>query len=295
MNRGKRPGQVRRKERDKPAMTSESVQEIIIEPKGKFGGFQFREMWHYRELLRFLVVRDIKVRYKQTVLGGLWAVLQPFMSMVIFTIFFGHLAKVPSDGLPYPIFVYTALLPWQFFSGGISSSGNSLVANSHLISKVYFPRMIIPAASLGAGFLDFLIAFVLLLVMMVYYGVCPGAALLLFPFLMILVALAALGVGMILAALNVSYRDFRYVIPFLVQFWLFATPVIYPASMVPEQWRWLINLNPMAGLITGIRSALLNLPVSWTDIWISGTISLLLFVTGIFFFKKMERRFADII
>lgn len=295
MNRGKRPGQVRRKERDKPAMTSESVQEIIIEPKGKFGGFQFREMWHYRELLRFLVVRDIKVRYKQTVLGGLWAVLQPFMSMVIFTIFFGHLAKVPSDGLPYPIFVYTALLPWQFFSGGISSSGNSLVANSHLISKVYFPRMIIPAASLGAGFLDFLIAFVLLLVMMVYYGVFPGAALLLFPFLMILVALAALGVGMILAALNVSYRDFRYVIPFLVQFWLFATPVIYPASMVPEQWRWLINLNPMAGLITGIRSALLNLPVSWTDIWISGTISLLLFVTGIFFFKKMERRFADII
>ena len=276
-------------------MTSESVQEIIIEPKGKFGGFQFREMWHYRELLRFLVVRDIKVRYKQTVLGGLWAVLQPFMSMVIFTIFFGHLAKVPSDGLPYPIFVYTALLPWQFFSGGISSSGNSLVANSHLISKVYFPRMIIPAASLGAGFLDFLIAFVLLLVMMVYYGVFPGAALLLFPFLMILVALAALGVGMILAALNVSYRDFRYVIPFLVQFWLFATPVIYPASMVPEQWRWLINLNPMAGLITGIRSALLNLPVSWTDIWISGTISLLLFVTGIFFFKKMERRFADII
>ena len=276
-------------------MTSESVQEIIIEPKGKLGGFQFREMWHYRELLRFLVVRDIKVRYKQTVLGGLWAVLQPFMSMVVFTIFFGHLAKVPSDGLPYPIFVYTALLPWQFFSGGISSSGNSLVANSHLISKVYFPRMIIPAASLGAGFLDFLIAFVLLMVMMVYYGVFPGAALLLFPFLMILVALAALGVGMILAALNVSYRDFRYVIPFLVQFWLFATPVIYPASMVPEQWRWLINLNPMAGLITGIRSALLNLPVSWTDIWISSTISLLLFVTGIFFFKKMERRFADII
>lgn len=276
-------------------MTSESVQEIIIEPKGKLGSFQFREMWHYRELLRFLVVRDIKVRYKQTVLGGLWAILQPFMSMVVFTIFFGHLAKVPSDGLPYPIFVYTALLPWQFFSGGISSSGNSLVANSHLISKVYFPRMIIPAASLGAGFLDFLIAFVLLIVMMIYYGVFPGAALLLFPFLMILVTLTALGVGMILAALNVSYRDFRYVIPFLVQFWLFATPVIYPASMVPEQWRWLINLNPMAGLITGIRSSLLNLPISWADIWISGTISLLLFVTGIFFFKKMERRFADII
>ncbi|MDO9558563.1 MAG: ABC transporter permease [Syntrophales bacterium] len=271
------------------------MQQIIIEPKGKLGGFQFRELWQYRELLRFLIVRDIKVRYKQTVLGGLWAILQPFMSMVVFTIFFGHLAKVPSDGLPYPIFVYTALLPWQFFSGGISSSGNSLVANSHLISKVYFPRMIIPAASLGAGCLDFLIAFMLLILMMFYYGIFPGVGILLFPFLMVLVAFASLGVGMILAALNVSYRDFRYVIPFLVQFWLFATPVIYPASMVPEQWRWLINLNPMAGLITGIRSSLLNLPISWTDIWISGTISLLLFVIGIFFFKKMERRFADII
>lgn len=276
-------------------MTSESLQRIIIEPKGNLADFQFRELWQYRELLRFLIVRDIKVRYRQTVLGGLWAILQPFMNMIVFTIFFGHLAKIPSEGLPYPIFVYTALLPWQFFSGGIGSSGNSLIANSHLISKVYFPRIIIPAASLGAGFLDFIIAFALLILMMFYYGIFPGGGILLFPFLMVLVALAALGVGMILAALNVSYRDFRYVIPFLVQFWLFATPVIYPASMVPEQWRWLINLNPMAGLITGIRSSLLNLPVSWTDIWISGTISLLLFVIGIFFFKKMERRFADII
>jgi lipopolysaccharide transport system permease protein len=276
-------------------MNKGQIQEIIIEPKGKLGGFQFRELWQYRELLRFLVVRDIKVRYKQTVLGGLWAILQPFMSMIVFTIFFGHLAKIPSDGLPYPIFVYTALLPWQFFSGGIASSGNSLVANSHLISKVYFPRMIIPAASLGAGCLDFLIAFVMLILMMFYYGIFPGVGILLFPFLMILVALAALGVGMILAALNVSYRDFRYVIPFLVQFWLFATPVIYPASLVPDKWRWLINLNPMAGLITGIRSALLNLPISWPDIAISGTISIGLFVIGIVYFKKMERRFADII
>jgi len=276
-------------------MNKGQIQEIIIEPKGKLGGFQFRELWQYRELLRFLVVRDIKVRYKQTVLGGLWAILQPFMSMIVFTIFFGHLAKIPSDHLPYPIFVYTALLPWQFFSGGIASSGNSLVANSHLISKVYFPRMIIPAASLGAGCLDFLIAFVLLILMMFYYGIFPGVGILLFPFLMILVALASLGVGMILAALNVSYRDFRYVIPFLVQFWLFATPVIYPASLVPNKWRWLINLNPMAGLITGIRSSLLNLPVSWPDMVISGTIGIGLFVIGIFYFKKMERRFADII
>jgi lipopolysaccharide transport system permease protein len=276
-------------------MINAQRQGIVIEPKGKLGGFQFHELWNYRELLRFLVVRDIKVRYKQTVLGGLWAVLQPFMNMIVFTIFFGHLAKVPSDGLPYPIFVYTALLPWQFFSGGIGSSGNSLVANSQLISKVYFPRMIIPASSLGAGCLDFLIAFIFLLLMMVYYGIWPGAGIFIFPFLMALVVLAALGVGMILAALNVAYRDFRYVIPFLVQFWLFATPVIYPASIVPGKWRWLINLNPMAGLITGIRSSLLNLPISWPDIGISGAISFGLFVIGVFYFKNMERRFADII
>ena len=276
-------------------MNNETMQETIIEPRSGLAGFQFRELWAYRELLRFLVVRDIKVRYKQTVLGGLWAILQPFMNMVVFTIFFGNLAKMPSDNLPYPIFVYTALLPWQFFSSGIGSSGNSLVANSNLISKVYFPRMIIPAASLGAGCLDFLIAFSLLVLMMVYYGVYPGAGILLFPFLMFLVALASLGIGMILAALNVAYRDFRYVIPFLVQFWLFATPVIYPVSIVPAQWRWVINLNPLAGLITGIRSALLNLPVSWPDMSISGMMSVGLFVIGIFYFKKMERRFADII
>jgi lipopolysaccharide transport system permease protein len=276
-------------------MNNGQIEEIIIESRGKTAGFQCRELWGYRELLRFLIVRDIKVRYKQTVLGGLWAVLQPFMNMVVFTIFFGHFAKIPSDGLPYPIFVYAALLPWQFFCSGVGSSGNSLVASSHLISKVYFPRMIIPAASLGAGCLDFLIAFIILVLMMIYYSIYPGVGVFLFPFLMVLVASASLGVGMILAALNVAYRDFRYVIPFLVQLWLFATPVIYPVSIVPAQWRWLVNLNPMAGLITGIRSSLLNLPLSWPDIWISGMISMGLFVTGIVYFKKMERRFADII
>ncbi|MBI4633955.1 MAG: ABC transporter permease [Deltaproteobacteria bacterium] len=276
-------------------MNGGRIPETIIEPGGGLAGLQLRELWDYRELLRFLVVRDIKVRYKQTVLGGLWAILQPLMNMVVFTIFFGHLAKIPSDHLPYPIFVYTALLPWQFFSSGISSSGNSLVANSHLISKVYFPRMIIPAASLGVGCLDFLIAFIILILMMIHYGIYPGLGIFLFPLLMVLVALAALGVGMILAALNVTYRDFRYVIPFLIQFWLFATPVIYPVSIVPVQWRWLINLNPMAGLITGIRSSLLNLPISWPDIVISGAMSVGLFMIGIYYFKKMERRFADII
>jgi lipopolysaccharide transport system permease protein len=276
-------------------MNNNSPHEIIIEPKGAWVAFQWKELWQYRELLRFLTVRDIKVRYKQTVLGGLWAILQPFMSMVVFTIFFGMLAKIPSDNLPYPIFVYTALLPWQFFSNGISNAGNSLVASSHLISKVYFPRIIIPAASLGAGLLDFLIAFSILVVMMLYYGIFPGAGILILPFLMLGVAIAALGVGMILSALNVAYRDFRYVIPFLVQFWLFATPVIYPASIVPEHWRWLINLNPMAGLISAFRSSLLNTPILWNDLLISGAVSIALFILGIVYFTRMERRFADII
>jgi lipopolysaccharide transport system permease protein len=276
-------------------MNNNNPHEIIIEPKGAWTSFQWKDLWQYRELLRFLIVRDIKVRYKQTVLGGLWAIIQPFMNMVVFTIFFGMLAKIPSDNLPYPIFVYTALLPWQFFSNGISNAGNSLVASSHLISKVYFPRIIIPAASIGAGLMDFLIAFSILIGMMIYYGIFPGAGLFLLPFLMISVVIASLGVGMILSALNVAYRDFRYVIPFLVQVWLFATPVIYPASIVPPQWRWLINLNPMAGLISGFRSALLNTPILWNDLLISGLVSITLFILGIIYFTSMERHFADVI
>jgi lipopolysaccharide transport system permease protein len=269
--------------------------EIIIEPKKLRINFQWKELWQYRELLRFLTVRDIKVRYKQTILGGLWAILQPFMSMVVFTIFFGILAKIPSDDLPYPIFVYTALLPWQFFSNGMSNAGNSLIASSHLISKVYFPRIIIPAASLGAGLLDFCIAFTILILMMLYYGIFPGASILLLPFLMFMITISAIGIGMILSALNVAYRDFRYVIPFLVQFWLFATPVIYPSSIVPDNWRWLININPMAGLITAFRSSLLNTPVFFSDLLISSVMSIALFILGILYFTKMERRFADII
>jgi len=269
--------------------------EIVIEPKKSWFGFRGQELWQYRELLRFLMVRDIKVRYKQTVLGGLWAILQPFMSMLIFTIFFGKLAKIPSDNLPYPIFVYAALLPWQFFSNGISNAGNSLVANSNLISKVYFPRIIIPAASLGAGLLDFLIASFMLFIMMFYYGIFPGLSILLLPLLLFGVIIATLGVGMFLSALNVAYRDFRYVIPFLVQFWLFATPVIYPTSIVPQQWRWLINLNPMAGLITAFRSAIVGGSIPWADLSISCSVGILLFIIGLLSFSRMERRFADII
>ncbi len=267
----------------------------IIEPRKFWSSLQWKELWRYRELLHFLTIRDIKVRYKQTVLGGLWAILQPFMSMVVFTIFFGMLAKIPSDNIPYPIFVYTALLPWQFFSNGISNAGNSVLASSNLISKVYFPRIIIPAASLGSGLLDFFVAFIILIVMMFYYGIYPGWSLFLLPLLMLGVIIATLGIGMILSALNVAYRDFRYVIPFLVQFWLFATPVIYPSSIVPERWRWLINLNPMAGLITAFRSSLLNTPILWSDLVISVAVSIALFIMGIVYFTRMERRFADII
>lgn len=273
----------------------QSLQEIVIEPRKSWFDFKGKELWQYRELLRFLTVRDIKVRYKQTVLGGLWAILQPFMSMLIFTIFFGKLAKIPSDNLPYPIFVYAALLPWQFFSNGISNAGNSLVASSNLISKVYFPRIIIPAASLGAGLLDFIIASFILFIMMFYYGIFPGLSILFLPLLLFGVIIATLGVGMFLSALNVAYRDFRYVIPFLVQFWLFATPVIYPVSIVPQSWRWLINLNPMAGLITAFRSSILNESIPWADLSISFSVSIFLFILGLISFSRMERRFADVI
>ncbi len=276
-------------------MRQTSLQDVTIESRGPVPAVYFQELWQYRELLRFLAVRDIKVKYKQTVLGGLWAVLQPFLSMVVFTIFFGHLTQIPSDEMPYPIFVYTALLPWQLFSNGISNAGNSLVASSNLISKVYFPRLIIPTASLGAGLIDFFVAFMLLIGMMVYYGIYPGIQIILFPFLLLFAIIATLGVGLILSALNVAYRDFRHAIPFLVQFWLFATPVIYPSSIVPEAWRWLLNLNPMAGLISAFRSSLLDQPVLWQDLAISVAMSLALLLLGIWYFTKTERRFADII
>jgi lipopolysaccharide transport system permease protein len=268
----------------------------IIEPqKGLFSLLRLRELWLYRELLYFLTVRDVKVRYRQTILGGLWAILQPFMTMVVFTIFFGTLARIPSDSLPYPIFVYTALLPWQFFSNGITNAGNSIITSQQLITKVYFPRMIIPAASLGCSLLDLIVAFGLLILLMIYYGIYPGIGILLLPFLMIAVIAATLGVGLFLSALNVTYRDFRYVIPFLVQLWLFATPVIYPVTILPERWRWLMNLNPMAGLITSFRSSLLNRPVPWQDLMISSFVCLALLVLGMLYFRRMESRFADVI
>lgn len=268
----------------------------VIEPKKGWIPFDFKEFWKYKELLYFLTKRDIQVRYKQTVLGGLWAIIQPFFSMVVFTLFFGRLAKMPSDGIPYPIFVYAGLLPWTYFANALTASGNSLVGNANLITKVYFPRLIIPMSGALAGLLDFFIAFVVLAVMMVYYGFMPGWAILLFPLLVGLTFLCALAVGMWLSALNVQYRDIRYAIPFIVQLWMFVSPVIYPVSLVSENYRWLLALNPMGGIINAYRASLLgNQPIDWNMLGISTVIILTLFFFGLYYFKRMEQTFADVV
>jgi lipopolysaccharide transport system permease protein len=270
-------------------------QVTVIEPQSGWRLVDWNELWAYRELLYVLTMRDIKVRYKQTVLGFAWAIIQPFMMMVVFSVFFGRLANMPSDGFPYPIFVYAALLPWTFFANSISSSANSLVGSANLVSKVYFPRLIIPLSSVGSGLVDFAIAGGILLLLMVYYGVGWTSNLFMVPILVIAAAFTALGVGTFLAALNVAYRDFRYVVPFLVQFWMFATPVVYPASLVPREWQWALYLNPMAGVIEGFRSAFLGRPFDVPGILLSLAIAGILFAAGTAYFGKVERRFADII
>jgi lipopolysaccharide transport system permease protein len=267
----------------------------VIEPQSGWRLVDWNELWAYRELLYVLTMRDIKVRYKQTVLGFAWAIIQPFMMMVVFSVFFGRLANMPSDGFPYPIFVYAALLPWTFFANSITSSANSLVGSANLVSKVYFPRLIIPLSSIGSGLVDFAIAGGILLLLMVYYGVGWTTNLFIVPILVIAAAFTALGVGTFLAALNVAYRDFRYVVPFLVQFWMFATPVVYPASLVPREWQWALYLNPMAGVIEGFRSAFLGRPFDVPGILLSLAIAGILFAAGTAYFGKVERRFADII
>jgi lipopolysaccharide transport system permease protein len=270
-------------------------QVTIIEPQKGWRTLDYKELWAYRELLYVLAMRDIKVRYKQTVLGFAWAIIQPVMLMIVFSIFFGRLAQMPSDGVPYPIFVYAGLLPWTFFSNSITSSANSLVGSAHLVSKVYFPRLIIPLASIGSGLVDFVIAAAILLLLMIYYGIDWSFNLLMTPVLVAGVILTALGVGTCLAALNVAYRDFRYVVPFLVQLWLFATPVVYPASLVPQQWQWTLYLNPMAGVIEGFRATFLDRPFDIVGMLISLLIAAALFVAGVAYFEKVERGFADII
>lgn len=268
---------------------------IVIEPSKGWRFLDFNELWAYRELLTVLAVRDLKVRYKQTVLGFLWAIIQPVMLMIVFSIFFGRLAQMPSDGIPYPIFVYAGLLPWTFFANVISASGNSLVGSAHLVSKVYFPRLIIPLSSVIVSLVDFAIASGVLLILMIVYGIGWSLNLLAAPLLVLGVAFAALGVGTFLSALTVSYRDFRYVVPFMTQIWLFVTPVVYPASLVPEPWRWLLFLNPMAGLVEGFRSVFLGRPFDLVPLALSFIIALAFFCAGVAYFKRAERRFADVI
>src|SRR5215831_5191871 len=270
-------------------------QVTMIEPQSGWRLLDWKELWAYRELLYVLTTRDIMVRYKQTVLGFAWAIIQPVMMMVVFSIFFGGLAKMPSDGFPYPIFVYAALLPWTFFANAITNSANSLVGSANLVIKVYFPRLIIPLSSVGSGLVDFAIAAAILLLLILYYGVSWTLSLLMVPILVAGAAFPALGVGAFLAALNVAYRDFRYVVPFLVQFWMFATPVVYPASLVPRDWQWALYLNPMAGVIEGFRSAFLGRPFDVPGMLVSLAIAGILFAAGIAYFGKVERRFADII
>jgi lipopolysaccharide transport system permease protein len=255
-----------------------------------------RDLWDYRELLYFLIWRDIKVRYKQTALGAAWAVIQPVLTMLVFTVFFGRLAKVPSDGIPYPVFVYTALLPWQLFLFALTESSNSLVQSKNLITKVYFPRLIIPLAAVLAGLVDFAVAFVLLLGLMVYYHITPTGAVAWLPVFLLLTLGTALSVGLWLSALNVKYRDVRYTIPFLAQFWMFATPVAYPSSLVPEPWREWYGLNPMAGVVEGFRWALLG--KSGTPdllVWVSFAAVLLLLTGGLYYFRRTESTFADLV
>jgi lipopolysaccharide transport system permease protein len=267
-----------------------------IEPSRGWVALRLREVWQYRELLYFLIWRDVKVRYKQTVIGAAWAIIQPFFTMVVFSVVFGRLAQVPSDGIPYPIFSYAALVPWTFFSQGISGSSNSLVGSGNLIKKVYFPRLIIPIADVSAGIVDFALAFVMLLGMMLFYGIVPTLNAIWLPLLLLLAFVTALGVGLWLSALNVQFRDVRYVVPFLVQVWLYATPVAYPASLLPQPWRTVYGLNPMAGVIEGFRWALLGTDTApGPMIAISAAIAVLLLVSGLFFFRRMEKTFADVV
>ncbi len=275
-------------------VNSRNVPVLMLRPSKGWVPVNLGDLWRFRELVFFMTWRDLKVRYKQTLLGASWAVLQPFLTMVVFSIFFGGLAKMPSDNVPYPIFSYAALLPWGLFSKALHDASRSLVTSSHMITKVYFPRLILPMSTILAGVVDFGIAFVVLLLMMVYYQITPTPAVWLLPLFLLLALVTALGVGLWLSALNVLYRDVGYMTPFLTQFWMFLTPIVYPASLVPEQWKVVYALNPMAGVVEGFRWALLGTQTQLAPLLaVSVPVSLLLLVSGLFYFRRMERLFAD--
>lgn len=270
--------------------------EIIIEPHENPTQF-WVELWRYRDLFYFLAWRDILVRYKQTVIGIAWSVLRPLLTMIVFTIVFGKIANLPSGNTPYPILVYAAMLPWQFFSNTLTESGNSLISNASMVSKIYFPRIIIPTTSMVVSLVDFMISFMILVVIMAWYGFSPDWKVVLLPFLLLLVMMTSLGAGYWLAALNVKYRDFRYIIPFMVQFGLYVSPVGFSSDVIPWKWRFLYSLNPMVGVIDGFRWALLGkgVQIYWAGLWLSSVLALALFVFGVRFFGKTERSFADVI
>jgi len=268
----------------------------IIRPSQGWVALNLRDLWTYRELLYFLTWRDIKVRYKQTVLGAAWAIIQPFFTMVVFSLFFGKLARMPSDDIPYPIFSYAALVPWTFFANGLTHSSASLVGSANLIKKVYFPRLVVPISAVISGVVDFCLAFVVLLGMMLYYGIVPTWNVLWLPLFLLLALVTALGVGLWLTAMNVQFRDVRYAVPFLVQAWMFATPIAYPSSLLDEPWRTLYGINPMAGVVEGFRWALLGTETTPGPILlVSALVSVALLVSGAYYFRRMEKTFADIV
>jgi lipopolysaccharide transport system permease protein len=268
---------------------------VVIEASRTWEAVNLRDLWAYRELLFFLIWRDLKVRYRQTALGVIWVVMQPLLMTLVFTVFLGQLVRVPSDGIPYPLFAYAALLPWTYFTNAVSNSGNSLVSNAHLITKVYFPRIIIPASAVGGRLVDFFVSFVILIGMMVYYRAPVTASILMIPVLAALITLFSLALGMWISALNVKYRDIGIALPVLMQLWMFVSPVAYPSSLVPETWRWLYSLNPMAGIIEGFRNALFGREVEYSALLSAAAATLVLFVYSVYAFRRMEKTFADIV
>ena len=269
---------------------------LVIEA-GRAERHYWRDLWRYRELFFFLAWRDILVRYKQTVIGIVWALGRPLITMLVFTLVFSKLAKLPSEGVPYPILVFAALLPWQFFSSAFSGAGDSLISNAGMISKVYFPRLVIPASAVIVSFVDFLISGIILVALMIWYGFAPNLRMLTLPLFIFVAFAAAMGAGLWIAALNVKYRDFRIIVPFIVQFGLYVSPVGFSSNIVPEQWRLLYSLNPMVGVIDGFRWAILggNIQLYWPGFWLSLSLVLLILVTGIIYFRKTEKTFADVI
>lgn len=278
------------------SVISDSLPIRVIQPSRSWAALNLAELWEYRELVYLMVWRELKVRYKQTMLGVAWAVVQPFFTMIVFSVIFGRLAGLPSDGLPYPVFSFAALLPWQLFSLALNESSNSVVTNQRLLTKIYFPRLLLPISAVAVALSDFAIAFVVLLAMMAYYGVAPSIAIVTIPLWTLLAVVSALGIGLWLAALNVRYRDIRYTLPFLTQIWLYATPIAYSTSLIPERWRPLYALNPMVGVVEGFRWALLgsgSLPGRMLMISTGAVLTIL--ISGLFYFRTTERTFADVV